>query len=87
MQSLLGKQVVLDSNNAFVYVGVLEAIDGDYFVLREADVHDLRDTPTLSREQYVLRCREHGKAVNRERVWIAKSQVASVSPLEDVRLS
>jgi len=84
MNSLLGQTVLLDSKNSYVYVGVLESADGDFYVLTEADVHDLRDTPTLSREQYVQRCREHGVAVNRARVWIAKVEVAGFSRLEDV---
>ena len=84
MQDLVEQAIVVDAVNTFVYVGTLERFDEEFFVLRDADVHDLRDTPTLTREQYVLRCREHGLSANRHRVWVRRADVASMSRLRDV---
>ncbi len=84
MQELVEQPIVMDAVTSFVYVGTLERFDEEFFVLRDADVHDLRDTPTLTREQYVLRCREHGHSANRLRVWVRRADVASMSRLQDV---
>lgn len=84
MQELVEQPIVMDAVTSFVYVGTLERFEEEFFVLRDADVHDLRDTPTLTREQYVLRCREHGHSANRLRVWVRCADVASMSRLQDV---
>lgn len=84
IESLQGRTVVLDLKNSFVYVGDLESLDDRFVVLRSADAHDLRDTPTMTREEYIVRCREHGVAVNRQQVFVARSEVTAICRLEDV---
>lgn len=79
----LGQAVVLDLSAHYVILGTLTGEDAGYFVLEEADVHDLRDTST-TRDLYVLDSRKHGIGVNRHRVFVQKSQVVSISRLEDV---
>lgn len=78
-----GQQVVLDMASPYVYVGRLVGEDSQYFILEDADVHDLRDTST-TRDLYVLDCRRHGVGANRRRVFVQKNQVVSLSKLEDV---
>jgi len=82
---LVGKQVVLDMVAPYVYLGKLAGEVPQYLILEEADAHDLRDTST-TRDLYVLDCRKHGIGVNRHRVYVQKSQIVSLSPLEDVLL-
>jgi hypothetical protein len=84
VDELIGKMIVVDTPTPFLYVGRLERIVPGCLVLGEVDAHDLRDTPTVTREQYLVRCRELGVIVNRERVWLAREQVVAVSRLEDV---
>jgi len=81
---LLGRVVVLDLKTTFIYVGELESLDDRFVVLRRADAHDLRDTPTMTREQYIIRCREHDVAVNRERVLVTRAEVVAICLLDDV---
>ena len=76
--------IVVDTQANYVYVGVLERMTTDAVVLRDVDAHDLRDTPSDTREQYLVRCRELGVVVNRTRVWVVREQIVSVSPLDDV---
>lgn len=83
-QTMIGRNVVLDLKNSFVYVGLLAAIDAEFIVLTEADAHDLRDTPTMTREEYIIRCREHGVAVNRRRIAVVRTEVTAVCLLDDV---
>ncbi len=83
LQPLLGRQVVLDLASQYVSIGTLAAADHRYFVLEEADVHDLRDS-TTTRELYVLDCKRHGIGANRKRVLVRRDEVVSLSALDDV---
>ena len=80
---LIGREVVLDVASPFVYVGTLAAYDEAHFVLQDADVHDLRDT-TTTREMYVLDSKRHGVRANRDRVFVRRQEVVSLSSLDDV---
>lgn len=82
-QQLLNREVVLDVSSPFVYVGTLEAEDQHYLALKNADVHDLRDTAT-TRELYVLESKRHGVNSNRKRVFVRKDEIVSISALDDV---
>lgn len=80
---LLGQVVVLDVSSPYIIIGRLERCQGDWVVLREADVHDLRDTAT-SRETYLVNSRLHGVHANRRTAWVRLPEVVSLSRLEDV---
>ncbi|MBB01794.1 MAG: hypothetical protein CMJ47_04040 [Planctomyces sp.] len=79
----LNKKVVLDMQSMFVCLGTLTGADHRYFILTDADVHDLRET-TTTRERYVLDAHVHGINANRSRALIMKSEVVSLSLLDDV---
>lgn len=49
MESLVGQKVVIDLRSEYVCLGTLTGIHADYLELKNADLHDLRDTDT-SRE-------------------------------------
>ncbi len=83
LTQLIGREVVFDSANTFVYVGRLVDMDNSYFVLEDADVHDLRDT-TTTRELYVVEAKRLGLHANRQRVLVRREEVASLSALDDV---
>ena len=80
---LQGREIVLDVNGLYVYLGTLRDWDDKYLTLEPADVHDLRDTAT-SRERYILESRQHGIRINRQRVHVRWNEVVSFSALEDV---
>ena len=67
LQELMGHKVVVDMRSAFVCIGTLKAFDDVWLDLRNADLHDLRDTQT-SREVYVAESRFTGVKRNRKRV-------------------
>lgn len=79
-----GKEVVLDLRSQYVCIGTLIGEDHRYLILKNADVHDLRDSAT-TRELYVLDCRRHGVNWNRKRVLVRRDEVVSLSLLSDVR--
>ncbi|MBI5761536.1 MAG: hypothetical protein HZA46_23750 [Planctomycetales bacterium] len=75
--------VVLDIVSPFVIIGTLTGWDDRYLVLKDADVHDLRDT-TTTRELYVIETRRFGIRITRERVLVKLSEVVTISSLADV---
>lgn len=83
MEEFIGKQVVVDVESPFVYLGRLHAINDKTLVLKAADVHDMRDS-TTTREVYVREARVHGIQPNRKTVYIRLEKVVSLSPVDDV---
>ena len=83
MEEFIGKQVVVDVESPFVYLGRLHVINDKTLVLKAADVHDMRDS-TTTREVYVREARVHGIQPNRKTVYIRLEKVVSISPLDDV---
>lgn len=83
MQQFLGQDVVIDVESQYVFLGRLTELHEGWLTLRQADVHDLRDSKT-TRELYVLDSRTDGIRVNRKEVVLPTDQIVSVSLLEDV---
>jgi small nuclear ribonucleoprotein (snRNP)-like protein len=83
VEEFIGKQVVVDVESPFVYLGRLHALHDKTLVLKAADVHDMRDS-TTTREVYVREARVHGIQPNRKTVYVRLEKVVSVSPLDDV---
>jgi hypothetical protein len=82
-QSLVGSDVVLDTDTSFVYVGRLEAADNEFLTLTNVDVHDMNDS-RATKEVYALEALKHGVRANRRKTFVRVSRVVSVSRLEDV---
>lgn len=80
---LVGKTIVVDLSSLYVIAGTLVGQDQHYLFLEDADVHDLRDT-TTTRELYVHEMGMHGVAVNRKRILVSRTEVVSLSSLEDI---
>jgi small nuclear ribonucleoprotein (snRNP)-like protein len=83
-EELIGRKVVLDTRSNYLYIGTLERVGSNAFVLKDADVHDSRQSNTAN-ELYIIQALQHGIRVNRERVYVLSRDVVSLSALEDVR--
>lgn len=83
LHEYIGERVVVDLRSPFVCLGVLASLDEHFLELKNADLHDLRDTDT-SRENYVASSVATGIKRNRKRVIILRSDVVAVAKLEDV---
>lgn len=83
MKELIGATVVVDTATPYVYIGTLAAVNDDCLVLDQVDVHDRTDIQ-ISKEKYVLESRRHGVKPNREKAYILREHVVSVSALNDV---
>lgn len=82
-ETLLEQVVVLDLTSPFVIVGKLRGVEGPYYIIEDADLHDLRDT-TTTRDIYVLDAKRHGVNSNRKRVFVRCEGVVGICRLADV---
>lgn len=80
---LLGQVVVVDFRSAYVCLGTLVGIDQEFLDLRDADLHDLRDTKT-TRETYVYDSLRLGIRRNRTRVLVKRDEIIAIARLADV---
>jgi small nuclear ribonucleoprotein (snRNP)-like protein len=83
LEEMIGQKVVVDLRDRFVCLGKLKRIDAHYLELRNADLHDLRDTDS-TRENYIADACATGVKRNRKRVLVVRADVVAVSRLEDV---
>ena len=83
LDDLIDQKVVVDFRSEFVCLGTLKRYDEHFLELRNADLHDLRDTET-SRENYVASSVATGIKRNRKRVLLSLTYLVAISKLEDV---
>ena len=76
LESLIGQVVVLDLESPYVIMGTYRGTEGPYYIVENADMHDLRDT-TTTRDLYVLDAKRHGVNCNRRRVLRAAARESS----------
>lgn len=83
LEELIGQRVVVDMRSPFVCLGRLLRVDADFLELKNADLHDLRDTDT-SRENYVAASRMTGIKRNRRRVLVARADIVAVARFKEI---
>ncbi|GIW86284.1 MAG: hypothetical protein KatS3mg108_0608 [Isosphaeraceae bacterium] len=74
---------MLDLRSRFVCLGTLTAADDQFLELRDADLHDLRDS-SATRETYVFDSRRLGIRRNRKRVLVARDELVGIAAFDDV---
>lgn len=83
LHELIGQTVVVDLRSPFVCLGTLLRFDDHHIEIRNADLHDLRDTPN-TRENYVAECRATGIKRNRKRLVLMRAEIIAITLLDDV---
>ncbi len=83
LNELIGERVVVDLSSPFVCIGTLTRVDDRYLELKDADIHDLRDTDT-TRDYYVSEAKRTGVKRNRKKVYLVRTEVVAVALLTDV---
>ena len=85
----LHHRVVLDTQGPLLFIGTLVAFDDRGYWLSDADVHDRNDGHS-TKEVYISNAcaleRAGSRNVNRRRVFVERSGIASISLLGDVVL-
>src|SRR5947209_14044515 len=82
LTEMIGHKVVIDLRSPFVALGTLLRIDEQYIELRNADLHDLRDTDT-TRENYVVASASTGIKRNRKKVLVVRAEMVAIGRLDD----
>jgi hypothetical protein len=83
LDEFIGQAVVVDLRSLFVCIGRLERLDDQFLELRDADLHDLRDSDS-TRENYVAASRSTGVKENRKRLLVVRTEIVAVTLLKDV---
>jgi hypothetical protein len=83
VEEMIGQSVVVDLRSPFVCLGTLQRIDEQFLELRNADLHDLRDSDT-TRERYVSDAAATGIKRNRKRLLLVRGEVVALALLEEV---
>ena len=83
LEPLVGSKVVIDLKSPYVCLGTLQKFDDHFLELRNADLHDLRDTQT-TRENYVAASQATGIKRNRRHILLVRAEMVAISRLEDV---
>ena len=83
IQEYIGRKVVVDLKAEYVCLGTLLRVDEHFLEIKNADLHDLRDTDT-SRENYVIASVKTGVKRNRKRLLLFRSDLVGISLLDDV---
>jgi small nuclear ribonucleoprotein (snRNP)-like protein len=83
LDEFIDRKVVIDFCSEYVCLGTLKSFDDHFLELRNADLHDLRDTDT-TRENYVAAAVASGVKRNRKKVLVRRADILAVSALDDV---
>jgi small nuclear ribonucleoprotein (snRNP)-like protein len=83
LEEYINQRVVIDLRSEFVCLGTLERVDEHFLELRNADLHDLRDTDT-TRENYVADSVATGIKRNRRRLLLVRTEIIAIARFEDV---
>ncbi len=83
LDELIGEIVVIDLRSSYVCLGTLKKVSADLLELRNADLHDLRDTDT-TRENYVAQSVISGVKRNRKKLLLMRADIVAIAKLKDV---
>jgi hypothetical protein len=83
LEELMGARVVIDLRSEYVCLGTFTRADDHFLELKNADIHDLRDTET-TRENYVAESVATGIKRNRKRLLLTRHEIVAISRFEDV---
>jgi len=77
------KNIVVDTASHFIFIGKLEEMGDHFMTLRDVDVHDRSESPSMN-EKYIMDSKKYGVRCNRRLVHVRLEEIISVSLLEDV---
>jgi hypothetical protein len=83
LTALMGQVVVIDLKSTYVCLGTLVSCDDLFLELRDADLHDFRDS-SATREVYVYDSARLGIRRNRARVLIRLDDVIALTRFTDI---
>jgi small nuclear ribonucleoprotein (snRNP)-like protein len=83
LESMIGHIVVVDLKSTYVCLGTLVACDESYLEIRDADLHDFRDS-AATREVYTYDSVRFGIRRNRARTLICLDDIVAISRFDEI---
>jgi hypothetical protein len=83
LDQFIGQKIVMDLASPYVCLGTLVGVDEHFLEVRDADIHDLRDSDT-TRENYVAASFATGIKRNRRRTIVARREIVALARFEDI---
>jgi hypothetical protein len=83
LAALIGKQVVVDTDSSYVYIGLLDRAGPDFLTLLNVDVHDCGESRS-TKEHYTHEAIALGNRPNRNATILRLARVLSISTFEDL---
>jgi small nuclear ribonucleoprotein (snRNP)-like protein len=83
LETLIGQVVVVDLRSTYVCLGTLVGCDGLFLEMRDADLHDFRDS-AATREVYTYDSVRFGIRRNRTRTLIRLDDVVAISRFDEI---
>jgi small nuclear ribonucleoprotein (snRNP)-like protein len=83
LEALVGQVVVVDLKSTYVCLGTFVAYDDQYLEVRDADLHDFRDS-TATREVYTYDSARLGIRRNRARTLIRRDEVVAIGRFDEI---
>jgi hypothetical protein len=83
LAGMVGQVVVIDLISTYVCIGTLVGLDHAFLDLKDADLHDFRDSKA-TREVYVYDSVRLGIRRNRARVLVRRDEVVAVTRFADI---
>ena len=83
LEKLVGLPVVVDLASPYVCLGTLVSFDEQFLALKDADIHDLRDSDT-TRENYVAASFATGIKRNRKKLLLSRKELVAIARFEDI---
>jgi len=83
LAELIGKQVVVDTDAPYIYIGLLDRVGPDFLSLLNVDVHDCTDSRS-TKEQYAHEALSVGERFNRAATIVRLPRVVSISKMDDI---
>jgi len=83
LDQFIGQKIVMDLASPYVCLGTLVGVDEHFVEVKDADIHDLRDSDT-TRENYVAASYATGVKRNRRRAIVARREIVALARFEDI---
>jgi len=83
LAAMIGKQIVVDTDSSYIYVGLLENAGADYLALSGVDVHDTSGSKS-TKDAYAHETKKLGTRANRKLTYVRMARIVSISLLDDV---
>jgi hypothetical protein len=83
LEQMVGQKIVVDFSSEYVCLGTLLSWDDQFLEMRNADLHDLRDTET-TRENYIMEAYRTGIKRNRKHVLVERREIVAITLLDDL---